>query len=145
MIEINPETVCYIIARARAFDAKEATVIPDEGSNASDDQMAVILEDTPDDPVEQEISGLIAALNEDETAELVALMWLGRGDYTLDEWDQAVQDAKDRASARESLPTAEYLLGTPLLGDFLAEGLDQHGYTCVDNATGHPLHGGIEG
>lgn len=145
MLEINPETVCYIIFRAREFDAKEGVIIPDEGSDAIDDQSVVVLEDTPDDPVEEELTSLISALNEDETAELVALMWLGRGDYTLDEWNQALQDAKERASARESLPVAEYLLGTPLLGDFLAEGLDQHGYSCADYATGHPLHGGTEG
>lgn len=145
MLEINPETVCYIIARAREFDAKEGAIIPDEGSNASDDREVAVLEDTPDDPVYQEISGLIAALNEDERAELVALMWLGRGDYTIDDWEQALEDAKERAGARESLPVAEYLLGTPLLGDFLADGLDQHGFSCADYATGHPLHGETEG
>ena len=48
-------------------------------------------------------------------------MWLGRGDYTLDEWDKALTDAGDSWNPR----TAEYLIGTPLLADYLTEGLDQ--------------------
>ena len=48
-------------------------------------------------------------------------MWLGRGDYTVDEWERALTDA--RASWNER--TADYLLGTPLLADYLADGLDQ--------------------
>jgi hypothetical protein len=59
---------------------------------------------------------------------LVALAWLGRGDYTADEWDAALEAARDAHNAR----TAEYLLGIPLLGDFLEEGLSLMGESCED-------------
>jgi hypothetical protein len=52
---------------------------------------------------------------------LVALMWVGRGDYSLEEWDEALKFAEETWTER----TAEYLVGTPLLADFLAEGLQQ--------------------
>ncbi len=52
---------------------------------------------------------------------LVALMWMGRGDYSIDEWEDAIEQAKDQWTDH----TAEYLISTPLLSDYLAEGLDQ--------------------
>ena len=55
---------------------------------------------------------------------LVALMWVGRGDYAVEEWDSAIENAQDSWNER----TAEYLLGTPLVADYLSEGLDGLGY-----------------
>jgi hypothetical protein len=52
---------------------------------------------------------------------LVALMWLGRGDYALEEWEDALEFAEETYTDH----TAEYLVGTPLLADYLAEGLQQ--------------------
>ena len=50
---------------------------------------------------------------------MVALMWVGRGDFAAEEWDSARAEAADRWTPR----TAEYLLGTPLVADYLSEGL----------------------
>ncbi len=72
-----------------------------------------------DDPVAQELKDAIEALNDDEQAELVAMTWIGRGDFTSDEWDEVVRTARQRRTN----PTADYLLGTPLLDDCLEEGL----------------------
>jgi hypothetical protein len=82
-----------------------------------------VLESHADDPVRQELTAFIGALDRDERTDLVALAWLGRGDGALDEW----QALRDRADARSRRPTAAYLLGMPLLPDFLAEGLGQFG------------------
>ena len=81
-----------------------------------------------DDPVAQEIKDTIEALNDDEQAELVALTWIGRGDYTVDEWNEVVRTARQRRTN----PTADYLLGTPMLGDYLEEGLTELGLTVED-------------
>ena len=127
-LTISPETVCYVIVKAREFDVKVDPTDPDSGSNPTDDQEVDILEDLADDPTFEEVSNALAALNEDETLDLVALTWIGRGDYTSEDWDEA------REQARE-IPLKDrprYLLGTPLLGDFLEDGLSELGYSCED-------------
>ncbi|WP_038957394.1 DUF3775 domain-containing protein, partial [Bradyrhizobium japonicum] len=86
-LAISAEKVAFIIEKAREFDVKEAASDPDSGSNPSDDDEIDVLEDTNSDPVAAELSGFIRALNEDEQLDLVTLMWLGRGDGELEEWD----------------------------------------------------------
>jgi hypothetical protein len=117
-------------SRARQFDAKEGDADPDEGSNAADDGMADVLEDKPEaDAVRQELAAFInKGLDEDEQTNLVALAWLGRGTYDIDEW----KDALDTARAEHNKRTAQYLLGLPLLGDYLAEGLEAFGESFDD-------------
>ena len=80
MLQIDPRKVCYLIFKAREFDAKVAVVEPDPGSNPSDEGMRGVLEDYPDDPVDAEIRTLVDSLNEDEQIDLVTLLWLGRAD-----------------------------------------------------------------
>ena len=125
-LTISPEKVCFIILKAREFDAKDEATEPDPGSNPSDDQDISILEDHEDDPVVEELTSLINSLSEDEQVDLVALTWLGRGDYDASDW--AIVRAE--AAAAHNDRTADYLLGTPLVGDFLEEGLSMLGYSC---------------
>jgi len=125
---IASDKVCQIIWKARQFDAKEADADPDSGSNASDDGMADVLESKPDDPVYAELRAFIRALNIEEQRNLVALAWVGRGTYEASEWQQAL----DTARAEHTNRTAEYLLGLPLLGDYLEEGLAAFGESCAD-------------
>ena len=120
---ISPEKVGFLIEKARQFDVKEGATDPDSGSNGSDDEMVDVLMDDGRDPVAREISGFINALSEDEQIDLVALMRLGRGDGTLDEWSDLRRQAAEGRNGR----TAGYLLGEPMLGDLLAEGLDEFG------------------
>jgi len=126
MLEINPETVCFIIGKAKEFHAKEAVVIPDEPLSPSEDWARQVLADHQDDPVYQEVAAAIEDLEPDQHATLVVLMWLGRGDYTVDEWDTACEEA----AARRTRRTADYLLATPLVASYLEEGLSQFGYDC---------------
>jgi hypothetical protein len=125
---ISPEKVAFLIEKAREFDVKEGASDPDSGSNAADDGMIDVLEDNGQDPVMREITGFINALTEDEQIDLVALMRLGRGDGTVDEWDDLRREAADGRNGR----TAQYLLGEPMLGDLLAEGLDAFGVSWTD-------------
>ena len=127
-LTISPETVCFIITKAKEFDAKDAVTEPHPGSNPTDDMEAAVLEDHEDDPVVEELTALISALSVDEQIDLVALTWLGRGGYSADEWEAARADATQAHNKN----TAGYLLGTPLLGDFLQEGLSQLGYSCEE-------------
>jgi hypothetical protein len=128
-LSVKPETVCYIIVKAREFDVKDVVTDPDEGSNAADDSMISVLEDHPDDPVLEELTSVISDLSEDEQIDLVALAWLGRDDNTVDDWATLRQEAA-RAHVSHGTHTTSYLLGMPLLGDYLEEGLSQLGISC---------------
>ena len=128
VLTISPEKVCFIIIKAREFDVKDAVTDPDPGSNPSDDKDAAVLEDHSDDPVVEELTSLINSLSVDEQVDLVTLAWLGRDDYTADDWAAV----REEAAAAHNRRTASYLLGMPLLGDFLEEGLSMLGYSCEE-------------
>ena len=117
MLTIPLEKLAYIIEKAREFDAEVPSDV-EEGSNPADDDEREILLDTPDNRSAQELRAAIDGLNIDEREELLALVWLGRGDYDAQSWPAALQQARDSGNAQE----ASYLLGTPLLADYLEEG-----------------------
>jgi len=131
-LSISSEKVCYLIVKAREFDVQDLEADPESGSNASDDSMIDVLEDHADNPVIQEIGTFVAELGDEEKADVMALMQIGRGDGTFEDWealrDQAFREHGDR--------TAAYLLGEPLLGDYLEEGLSQFGFSCAEFETG---------
>ncbi len=125
MIEIDPAVVSFVILKAREFDVKVDPVAAE--SDSEDDELA-ILENYADDPTFQEVHDFIEALNVSEQRNLVALMWIGRGDFSAEEWEDAVNEARDRATNS----SADYLLGTPLLPDYLEEGMSAMGYSLED-------------
>jgi hypothetical protein len=126
MLHIRLETLCFIIAKAREFQAKEDVVIPEVPESPSDDWALQVLADHRDDYSVREIEDTLAELNGRQRAELIALMWLGRGDYEIDEWEAAVDEALGDLSVR----AAEYLLAHPMVPDYLEDGLIAHGYYC---------------
>jgi Protein of unknown function (DUF3775) len=130
-LAISAEKVGFLIEKTREFDVKEGATDPDSGSNGADDNMIDVLEDDGGDPVVREITGFINAMTEDEQIDLIALMRLGRGDGTIEDWDELRREAADEFG--ES--TASDLLGEPLVSDYLAEGLDQFGLTWNDERT----------
>jgi len=130
-LTISAEDVGYLIVKAREFDVKEANSDPDSGSNATDDNMIDVLQDNGSDPVASEIAGFIHSLSEEEQIDLVALMRLGRGDGTIEEWDDLRREAADERERNRH--TARYLLGQPLLGDYLADGLAAFGLSWADD------------
>src|SRR5215470_8778183 len=92
-LTISPEKVCFIIIKAREFDAKDEVTEPDPASNPSDDKEAAVLEDHEDDPVVEELTAFIDVLTEDEQVDLVALAWLGREDYEAADWPSVREEA----------------------------------------------------
>jgi len=127
-LTISSDSVCFIIVKAREFDAQDVMTDPDSGSNAADDGAASVLEAHSDDLTQKELVAFINALSDEEQTDLVALLWLGRGDGTMEDWD----DLRDEAQRQHNTRTASYLLGEPLLSDHLEEGLSQFGLTCED-------------
>jgi hypothetical protein len=49
-LTISPEKVCFVIIKAREFDAKDEVTEPDPGSNPSDDGNAAIPKTTTTTP-----------------------------------------------------------------------------------------------
>ncbi|SEQ75351.1 DUF3775 domain-containing protein [Thalassovita taeanensis] len=77
---------------------------------------------------EGELRAFIDRLSEEELIDLVALMWVGRGSFEPEEWE----DAKATAANEATTPTADYLIGTPRLSDYLENGLDALGLSAID-------------
>src|SRR3954469_22416093 len=92
-LSISAEKVGFLIEKAREFDVKDAAADPDSGSNATDDGMTDVLEDNGSDPVVREITGFVGALTEDVQIDLIALMRLGRGEATIEEWNELRREA----------------------------------------------------
>ena len=125
-LAVSTEQVCFIIARARQFEVKDVPTISDPGSNATDARMVSVLEARRNDPVAGDIRAVVAAMDEDQQIDLVALTWVGRGDYQIGEW----AEARSQAAAAHNDRTADYLLGLPLLSEFLADALSDCGLDC---------------
>jgi len=124
-LEISPTKVGFVIVRAREYGAKVGAW--DDGAT-SDHDADSILEDFKDDSTFAELREFIRDLNVDEQVSLVALAWVGRGSFSADELDDALETARAEHNKR----TAEYLLGMPLLSDYLEEGLSALGYSVED-------------
>jgi uncharacterized protein DUF3775 len=124
-LEISTDKIGFVILKAREMAAKVAAW--DDGAT-SDHDAESILEDFSDDATQAELKEFIRDLNEDEQANLVALAWVGRGSFAPEEFDEALATARAERNNR----TADYLLGMPLLPDYLEEGLDRLGYSVED-------------
>jgi len=77
---------------------------------------------------EGELRAFIERMSDDASAELVAVMWIGRGAFEAEEFAEATQTAM----AEATVPTVDYLIGTPHLADNLEAGLEALGYSVND-------------
>jgi hypothetical protein len=122
-LSISPDYLALLILKIRGVQAREGEVDPNSGSNPTDDCALDAVQDTPGDLSREEISEELQGLEERQQAELVALMWIGRGDAEPEEWAATVELARQRKDS----PTPTYLLRQPLAGEYLAEGADRVG------------------
>jgi hypothetical protein len=133
-LTIAPDTVRLIIEKARTISAavnedyedgaeREIELGEDSRDNHHHDGLA---EEETEDLTEQELRQIVRELNVDEAAELIALTWIGRGDYEAAEFADAVAEAKQR-----NYRATRYLLGMPMLGDWLEEGLEAIGVSTA--------------
>lgn len=141
------ETLKTIIERAREFefvDDDEDLEAEDEDEDAEsdiesdddDDAMVAMADDDldedeelEDDAEEEEIYKILEALSPAELAELLALSWVGEGDYDRNNWDEAM-------SAAHALTTDDrivHLAENPMLADSIERGLTALGYEISDD------------
>ena len=124
-LEISPTKVGYVIVKARECAAKVASW---DDPETSDHDADTILESFSEDATRDEISAFIRDLNQDEQATLVALAWVGRGSFLPEEFPEAMATARRERGNRPE----DYLLGLPLLADYLEEGLERLGYSVEE-------------
>jgi hypothetical protein len=114
-LSISSDCIAGMVVKVRGIQAKEALVDPDN--------MVDVLQDDPNDLSRSEVYHLLNQLDEREQAELVALMWIGRGDAEPEEWEETVELARE---AKEG-PTGRYLLRQPLVAELWQEGAEKLG------------------
>jgi hypothetical protein len=123
-LSISPEKVFFIVSKAHQFEmeASEPDLISDlEDDDAGEGRVGRDTDLT-------ELSGFISDLNVDEQIDLVALMWLGRGDGDLDSF----RDLRNEAADAHNNRTAAYVLGTPMFADYLEEAMSMFGLSSED-------------
>jgi hypothetical protein len=123
-MDIAVEKVRELIEYLRMLDGKEDAGSWGEADDAFQEDTGDVHVSAAGDGTEQQIRGVINGLNVDEKADLVAMVWIGRGDFEVSEWPVAHRRAVERATGS----TARYLLGIPNVGDLLEEGLAAMGY-----------------
>jgi hypothetical protein len=123
-LNVNPENVLRLILLAREFHAQDSVPMGDEPVNQSDEGPRHMLTHRAGDLTLEEFRSIIADLEPKQQAEVVALMWVGRGDYEAEEWESVREEAREQWTPW----TADYLIAHPLLPHYLTEGLDALGY-----------------
>jgi hypothetical protein len=88
----------------------------------------------------RQLRSAIEDMSEDERAALVVLVWIGRGDFDVEEVDEAVVAALDWRDAS----LAHYLMDIQMLSDLLELGASAFGVTfsAGDGATYLGVHAG---
>lgn len=120
-VELNRDTIQFLIDKAHEFHTRDDVSFDEEPEAADEDWSRQVAEDFSDDPYYQELRTTIDDLEPDQQVSLVALMWVGRGDFGPEEW----RDALKHAGNSWNTHTADYLIGTAMLADYLADGLEQ--------------------
>lgn len=132
MLSISQDKISYIISIAREVLEAAPAIIEEQLSvdhdtdHITQDNVSEIVEnsnqeDHKGDSAYHELKNAIEILNDEERHNLVALMWLGRGTFSRDEWDNAVEQAREASNDH----TAEYLMRAPLFADYLEDGMSQ--------------------
>lgn len=126
MLSTSPDTICRLINLAREFQAQEGVSFPEDPDNPSGDWAVQMLASHANDESYQEFKSIVDDLEPDQQQEVVALLWLGRDDYSKADWKALLAQAADSWNSR----TAEYLITHPLLPDYLDRGLELFDYRC---------------
>jgi hypothetical protein len=123
-LTIDPGYLRRLVVKVRSFMGKEASELPDEASNPTDDEMpSSALQEEEDDLSREEVVEEIRGLDTREQAELVALMWLGRDEGDPEEFEDLVRQAMER----REVPTEDYLLDHPHVAEHWLEGMERLG------------------
>jgi hypothetical protein len=132
-LAISTETVCELIEASRELaghtdpqSSRKNRAAPTDDDTDGDESAIHMIEQVRDDPTRRQIAEIIGTLNIEEQVNLLALLYLGGGDYEIDEWDDALAEARDRIASRD----ADFLIGDMAMPDRLEAGLQAFERTC---------------
>jgi hypothetical protein len=129
-LRISVEKVCALIEAARELAGKVPSTAGDRTTTGDDSKLATIDEaegiGEDQDARRSQTVEFIAGLNVEEQADVLALIWLGRGDYDIGEWDEALTEAEARIAARDP----DYMIGDSALPEYLGDGIEAFGLSC---------------
>lgn len=127
-LRINPDKVCELIEASRELAGKVPATTGDRTSTG-DDSPFISMEDYGGaDPRRQQIVELIGGLNVEEQADLLALLYVGRGDFDLADWEAALAEAEARIGSKD----ADFMIGDAALPGYLSDALDAFGKSCPE-------------
>jgi hypothetical protein len=132
-LTIDPEVAYRIAELSRSWQGEGLMPLVDDEVIDDDpgddpipdvDALADEAENPHEDVLDDELEGLIRGLNVDAKHDLLALIWVGRGDFDASDWSAA------RRAAREAEPIdlAEYLEQQDAGSDYITEALEAMGY-----------------
>jgi hypothetical protein len=125
MIEINSGIISNIILKAREINIADDMNMPSDFNEISDNERKQRIAEYQEDASYLELKALLTDLEPDQQLQVIAIMYLGRGDFSKDEWVAALEQAL-------TIPVKsriDYLLLKPMLADYLEEGLSILGYS----------------
>jgi Protein of unknown function (DUF3775) len=129
-LRISVEKVCALIEAARELAGKVPSTAGDRTTTGDDSELVTIEEPEgigeDEDARRRETVEFIVGLNVEEQTDLLALIWLGRGDYDISDWEEAVGEAEARIAARDP----DYMIGDAALPEYLGDGIEAFGLTC---------------
>jgi hypothetical protein len=125
-LSISPEKVFFVISKARQSEIGSDE--PELMADFADDDAGYGPRSRGGATGRSELASFIRGLNVDEQVDMVALMWLGRGDGEIGNW----RDLRAQAAQAHNNRTAAYLIGTPMLADYLEEAMDAFGVSAED-------------
>jgi hypothetical protein len=128
MFEINKGIICNIIKKSREIDIAEDILPPEDPADLSDAQWVQLLVDYQDDLSYIELKNLINDLEPDQQKDVIALMYIGRGDFEKEEWHAALKQAHTIPKSNR----ANYLISKNMLADYLTEGLARFNASCEE-------------
>ncbi len=125
MVEINSGIISNIILKAREINIADDLKMPDSQNDLSDTEWRQAKAEYQEDESTLELKALITDLESDQQLQVIALMYVGRGDFKENEWNAALTQARTIPAQTR----ADYLLSKPMLADYLEEGLSLFGYS----------------
>ncbi len=122
------ETLCRIIIRAKEYEAQVPSDYDEDEDpdnvDGDDGEALSVLDDSLNTSVEEELTGILEDLADDQLAEVLAFCWVGQGTYDASDWDEALEEAGEEKNA------VEELLEMPMMASVLESGMAAFDLNC---------------